>query len=125
MCRIARWTAVALVLFLYGSVAFAGVKEDLLAKGDWLLDKEDYAAAARAYEEVIKMDPTCAKGYYGRGFIFFVKDDYDAAIRDFTETIRLNPKKGVARFAIVVRRIAQRNNWHKVFPSQRGDSPRP
>jgi tetratricopeptide (TPR) repeat protein len=52
----------------------------------------DFDSAIADGTDVIRLDPTCAFAYSGRGMAYLLKGDYDSAIADCTEAIRLDPK---------------------------------
>ena len=97
MRRIARCGEMILWLLLCGSPVIARTTEELSAKGRELLyEKKDYSAAAETFTNVVRMEPACADGYFGRGTACAAQADYDGAIKDLSEAIRLNPRMGSA-----------------------------
>jgi tetratricopeptide (TPR) repeat protein len=48
------------------------------------------------YDEVLRLDPTHAGAFRGRGNLWLRKGEYDKAISDYSEAIRLNPKDYLA-----------------------------
>ncbi len=92
-----RWI-VTLCLFqcLSALVVAAETTDELLKQAKAFWDKGDYTASARICTKVIKIDPTCADGYYGRGMAYLSAGDDDAAIADFSETIRRSPLQAKA-----------------------------
>ncbi len=58
----------------------------------------DYDSAIADYTQAIRLDPTDASAYYGRGLAYFFTGDYDSAIADYTEAIRLDPKNAMAYY---------------------------
>ena len=60
------------------------------AKGDEEADKKNFDEAIRKYDEAIRLDPSYALAYYGRGRAYLGKERFDEALADFNEAIRLN-----------------------------------
>jgi tetratricopeptide (TPR) repeat protein len=96
MREVLRHTGLSFIFLMCGSVAWADLKDTLLAEGNALYDRKEYAAAGAVFAKLIEADPTSADGYYGRALVNAAKGDYDAAISDFSETIRRNPQKADA-----------------------------
>lgn len=51
----------------------------------------DYPAAIRAFEEVIKLDPTAAKAYYFLGYSYYEMKDPSKAREAFLQAYQLDP----------------------------------
>lgn len=65
----------------------------------------DWATAADAFSEAIRLDPSRAKSYRHRGAAYLHRGEYDRAVTDFDEALRLAPddahivyNRGVAYF---------------------------
>lgn len=58
--------------------------------------KDSHDRAIADFSEAIRLDPTYAIAFRGRGIAYGNKGDYDRAIADFTEAIRLDPKLATA-----------------------------
>jgi Flp pilus assembly protein TadD len=43
------------------------------------------------FNEAIRLDPTLANAYNGRGDVYYEQEDYDKAISEYNEAIRLDP----------------------------------
>ena len=84
------------LIFFFGSLALAGTKDDLMARGNEHWDRKEYGAAIQEFSKVIDMDPTSADGYYGRGLSYAGMNEFDLAIKDLTEAIRRDPHKSGA-----------------------------
>jgi tetratricopeptide (TPR) repeat protein/MinD-like ATPase involved in chromosome partitioning or flagellar assembly len=60
------------------------------AKGDEEADKKNFDEAIKKYTEAIRLDPSYAIAYYGRGRAYLGKERFDEALADFNEAIRLD-----------------------------------
>jgi formylglycine-generating enzyme required for sulfatase activity/lipoprotein NlpI len=78
------------------TAASADAATEAYEKGKTCLDKKDYDAAISAFAEAIRLDPTNAEAYCGRGLAYGQKGEPDKAIADCTEAIRLDPKDALA-----------------------------
>ncbi|MGE5215130.1 MAG: tetratricopeptide repeat protein [Nitrospirota bacterium] len=56
----------------------------------------DTASAIRAFDEVIRLQPTFARAYTLRGSAYMLKGDYYKALADLNQAIRLDPKNAAA-----------------------------
>ena len=55
-------------------------------------------SALADYSAAIRVNPTHAAAYCGRGSIYSQKREFDKAIADYSEAIRLDPKDATAYF---------------------------
>jgi len=53
--------------------------------------KKDFDRAVADYSEAIRLNPSFAQAYDGRGSAYRYKGEFDRAIADYSEAIRLNP----------------------------------
>ena len=60
-------------------------------RGEAFINRGEWDAAIREYNEAIRLNPNYAEAYGSRGLAYWVNRDYDRAIEDCTEAIRLNP----------------------------------
>jgi tetratricopeptide (TPR) repeat protein len=60
---------------------------------DWPRSGSD---AVKAFDEAIRLDPTYAEAYRGRGLAYRGRREFDKAIVDFSEAIRLEPQDAKA-----------------------------
>ncbi len=87
------WASVLIVVLLLPNVAAsADAAMEAYEKGAACLEKKDYDAAIAAFTEAIRLNPTTAEAYCGRGQAYENKGEHNKAIADCTEAIRLNPK---------------------------------
>jgi len=63
-----------------------------LKQGDSLLDKDNYTEALKAYERVIRINPSSAEAWGGRGEALYGLKQYQNAIAAFQRAVDLNPK---------------------------------
>ena len=56
------------------------------------MEKGNPDRALAELTEAIRLDPTLAKAYANRGWVYVEKGDQEKAIADCTEAIRLDPK---------------------------------
>jgi tetratricopeptide (TPR) repeat protein len=56
------------------------------------LEQKDYDHAIADFDEVLKVYPTNARAYYGRGLCWQYKREFAKALADFNHVIRLNPR---------------------------------
>jgi len=64
---------------------------DCHAQGRKLLQDEHYAEAIEQFTEALKLNPSHALAYNGRGWAHFRLKQYAEAISDFDRAIELNP----------------------------------
>ncbi len=89
------WTvALVAILLLPNLATSADVAKDAYAKGKSCLDKKDYDAAIPAFAEAIRLDPTNADAYCGRGLAYVKKGEPDKAKaeEDFAQAKKLGYK---------------------------------
>jgi tetratricopeptide (TPR) repeat protein len=68
----------------------------LVSQGDTILKSGDYDRAIADFDEAMRLDPTNAVAFAGRGLAYENKGNHDRAIADFNEAIRLDPTYAVA-----------------------------
>jgi len=68
----------------------------LVSEGDTLAGNRDFDKAIAGYSEAIRLIPTSALAFNGRGLAYANKGDNDQAIADYSEAIRLDPTNAVA-----------------------------
>jgi Flp pilus assembly protein TadD len=56
-----------------------------------LFNKGEYAAAADAYREAIRLNPNAARVHYNRGMTLLRVKDADGAKAEFKEAVRIDP----------------------------------
>ena len=78
---------VIVVLLLPNVAASADAAMEALTRGAARLEKKDYDAAIAALNEVIRLNPTTAEAYCGRGQAYENKGEHNKAIADCTEAI--------------------------------------
>ena len=69
----------------------ARTSEEWYTEGRRQIDLENYEEAIRCFSEAIRLKPTMAYAYYGRGFSLHRKGDLNNALKDFDQSIRLQP----------------------------------
>jgi tetratricopeptide (TPR) repeat protein len=66
-------------------------------RGDaYSMIKSDYVRAIADYDQAIRIDPSLAAAYVGRGSAYYGKADYDHALADYDQAIRFEPKNALA-----------------------------
>ncbi len=66
------------------------------SSADQAVKSGDFDRAIAEYSEAIRLDPTNAKAFFGRGVAYAKKGDLDRAISNYTEVIRLEPWNALA-----------------------------
>jgi tetratricopeptide (TPR) repeat protein len=56
----------------------------------------DSGSAIRAFDEVIRLQPTFARAYIPRGTAYMLKGDYEKALADLNKAIRIDPRNPAA-----------------------------
>jgi len=65
--------------------------ENSLRHGVEAFDKQDFDLAISCFTETIRLDPSDAGGYFGRGRALLHEDRSKEAIADFTEALKRHP----------------------------------
>jgi len=76
-------------------------------RGDVLLRRDEFAAAAAAYTESIALDPADPLAFHGRGLAFYGKGDFDPALADVTTALKLRPETPTALNNLGLIRLAK------------------
>ncbi len=69
----------------------------LLDKGVECLDNAKYNGAIEAFNEVIRLAPSSANGYFGLGMVYEKRGDWSQAIDAYERALDLNPDDSAAR----------------------------
>ena len=105
--------AATVVLFLVGWAGYEFVQKQKTAAVDARAQRErliieykssadramrsgDFDRALADYSEAIRLVPTNAQAFFGRGVAYAKKGDLDGAITNYTEVIRLEPRNALA-----------------------------
>ncbi len=72
-----------------------------------LFRQEQYEDAARAYKEVIRLDPGRSSDYYNLGLCYLDLEKYDAALTTWLTALAYNPDNASARKGLAVA------YWHR------------
>ena len=65
--------------------------QGLVDRGNAAYRARDYAAALKAYSELIKLKPGDPRVYYNRGNALYKLEKLDSALSDFSEVIKIDP----------------------------------
>lgn len=84
------------VFILLSMLATSGCQQTAENQGNALYRQGNYDEAIKAYDEVIKLDPTDADAWCNKGTALYHLGKYDEAIIALDESIRLNPNEAVA-----------------------------
>jgi len=69
--------------------------ENLIQRGNELVNKGDFDSAIKYYDEAIKEDPNNARAYFMLGYTFGQIKDYDRAIDYFSISIKIDPYQAI------------------------------
>lgn len=73
---------------------------DLLGKGNELFEKNDYAGALAAYQEIIAKFPDAFPIYMNIGNCYFAQEKYDLAEENYLKLLGKDPQKAEAIIAV-------------------------
>ena len=73
---------------------------DLLGKGNELFEKNDYAGALAAYQEIIAKFPDAFPIYMNIGNCYFAQEKYDLAEENYLKLLEKDPQKAEAIIAV-------------------------
>jgi tetratricopeptide (TPR) repeat protein len=65
--------------------------DELIVQAQELSLQGEYDRAIAAYTDALRMAPSEAAGYYGRGYCYYARQDAERAATDFVEGMRLDP----------------------------------
>jgi lipoprotein NlpI len=71
--------------------ADAGVNEQF-AKGVWLLNNGEYAAAVQQFSLVVELDPEFSEAWNKRATAYFLMSEMSASVLDIERTLALEPR---------------------------------
>ena len=71
---------------------FAQPVADLIQSGNNKMKEGNSLGAIKDYTEAIKLAPTNANAYLGRGSVYAELNTFDEALSDLNEAIKINPK---------------------------------
>ena len=111
--RLAAYEAGRVVRFA-PPIRDASDAREFVARGNHYFVTGEFDKAIRDFDEAVKLDPTSAKAYYGRGCARARRDEDSKAVADFTQAIKLDPKD---TSSYVDRSIVQlmRGEWEKAL----------
>ena len=71
----------------------ANIYKQLYLKPDWSALKQyrHLEDLVKVYQQVIKLNPNKAEGYFGMGHVFIAQEKWQEAIEYFIETLKINP----------------------------------
>ncbi len=85
-------------VFLTALQALQKSAREWLMEGDALYDQKRYAEALTAYDQAVRIDPTDADFYNGKGLAFYNLQRYLEALAIYDQAIRLEPNNAIAYY---------------------------
>lgn len=80
-----------ILIMLAATAAFAQTPQQLMEKGNDAYNKGDYAAAAEAYEAILRGGQHSADLYYNLGNAYYRQEEIGLAILNYERSLLLNP----------------------------------
>ncbi len=75
-------------------------KEQWLEYGTACYQNQRYAEALEACEHAIQIDPTCPRGYHGKGLILARLKDYGRALEVYEQALKIDPNEAKICFEV-------------------------
>lgn len=109
----ARWDKLVLVLFVFAGVhLYAQSIEELMAKGQQLLERGAFNEAVTAFRAVISREPDNFEAQFNLGFAYLQWGRHSNAITEFKKALRYQPSNSEiwSNLAIAYENLGQNDN---------------